>query len=133
MSVFCQYCRMPAELVNASVVYGRPGFGRLWYCEACQAWVGVHKTGGHDRPMGTLANAELRGLRNRAHRAFDPLWEAAMRKKGYKKNEARRRAYKWLAGKMGIENIDDCHIGLFGSSQCLAVIEICSSIRITKS
>lgn len=93
----------------------------VWYCEPCNAWVGVHK--GTDKPLGRLANAELRELKKEAHKYFDPLWEMKM-KQGYKKGHARAKAYKWLAGEMGIDG-KLCHIGMFDEDQCGRVIEIC--------
>lgn len=85
-------------------------------CFNCGAYVGCHK--GTIKPLGTLANEELRGLRNQAHSSFDPIWQTRKMK--------RRQAYKWLAEKLGISE-KDCHIAKFNKEKCLKVIQICES------
>jgi len=74
------YCRAAALLVSGAVLYPhREDLAELkfWQCEPCKAYVGCHRAGvGHgdgSKPLGTLANEELRRARNRAHAAFDPL------------------------------------------------------------
>lgn len=72
----CPYCKAPTRIVDAQVVYRRPGFGRLLICStypACDAYVGLHS----DRTdaKGSLARGPLRRLRRKCHDLFDPLWE----------------------------------------------------------
>lgn len=67
----------------------------------------------------------------KAHAAFDPLWEAKLRKRRkergpeYKKVYARGSGYKWLAGQLGIPR-KECHIGMFDVDMCKRVVEICA-------
>lgn len=84
------------------------------------AYVGVHK--GTDKPLGRLANAELRYWKRAAHAAFDPLWKYG-RFKGF-----RDVAYGWLAKRMGLP-MELTHIGMFDVDQCKKVIQICQNER----
>jgi hypothetical protein len=125
MPVPCPYCEQPCQLVTGDKIYpGRDDLSgkKFWRCYPCRAYVGCHP--GTERPLGTPARANLRAARNRAHASFDPLW------KSLKKKNARKRAYKWLAEQMGIENVGrDCHIGLFDQAQCAQVVEICEQTK----
>ncbi len=63
----CGYCQSPAVLCDASAVYGPKfeGKGNVWACAnypECDAYVGA-AAGLQPIALGTLANAELRGLR----------------------------------------------------------------------
>ncbi len=65
----CPYCNTPSVLCDASAVYGPKfeGKGNVWACAnypECDAYVGA-AAGLQPTPLGTLANAELRGLRKR--------------------------------------------------------------------
>lgn len=121
----CPYCGKVAELVGGDVIYPhRPDLSskRFYSCESCKAYVGTHyKTG---EPFGTLANAQLREMRKRAHASFDPIW------KGETRRVSRTTAYNWLRGKMGLRR-EDCHIGMFTEKQCLRVIEVCEERKAT--
>jgi len=103
--------------VNSNVVYGR-SYGMIYLCRPCDAYVGVHK--GTDKPLGRLADKELRYWKMAAHEAFDPIWQS----KAMKRNEA----YKWLAGCMGLKP-KETHIGMFDVQQCKKVIKICNDER----
>jgi hypothetical protein len=94
----------------------------IYLCRPCKAWVGVHK--GTDKPLGRLANKELREWKIKAHAAFDPLWKAKM-SQGHSKKSARNSGYAWLAEQMGIPR-EACHVGMFDVEQCKRVVEICS-------
>lgn len=112
--IYCDYCGKPAELVDSSVIYGRSYGHKMYLCRSCNAWVGCHK--GTDKPLGRLANAELRRWKMAAHDAFDPLW-----KHGQFPN--RRAAYTWLAEQMQLP-VHLTHIGMFDVDQCKEVIII---------
>lgn len=121
----CSYCGQPARLVDGSWVYPhRPDLKSkvFWMCDPCNAWVGCHrakKDGGRGDgtlPLGRLANAQLRKLKQEAHKVFDPLW-----RNGPFRN--RTMAYRWLAQQLQI-SYADCHIGLFDDTTCQRVINI---------
>jgi hypothetical protein len=124
VEVECPYCGKLATLVDSAVIY-KKSYGMIWLCQPCQAWVGVHKDDGKNRPLGTLADASTRHARSMAHKRFDPIWQSFLGK-GRSKNKARGEVYAWLAKELGIE-IKDCHIGLFDLKTCVRVIEICAT------
>ena len=121
----CEYCTGQAVLLK----FGQEGYpysrayGPVWMCVPCQAWCGCHP--GTDRPLGRLANAELRLAKQAAHAAFDPLWQRKIRKEKCSKNKARNAGYRWLADQLGIP-VEKTHIGEFNPAQCAAVVEVCS-------
>ena len=120
--VTCPYCNNPAKLVTGEVVYPHRddlSFNKFWHCAPCGAYVGCHHPG--DRPLGRLANAELRKAKKEAHAAFDPLWVN-------KKFATRKLAYKWLANKLNID-AHHCHIGAFDVETCAMVIVLCNKKR----
>jgi len=123
-SIICSYCGNYAKFVadGGRLYQSRTNYGPVWVCEPCTAWVGCHP--GTTWPLGRLANAKLRRLKIEAHKEFDPLWSAKMRRTKCSKSEARSAAYAWLAKQLGISG-PECHIGLFDESQCERVIEIC--------
>ena len=120
------YCGVGAVLfLNSGRFYGSRDFGPVWACEPCKAWVGTHKNSHGHRPLGRLANKELRVAKILAHHTLDALWHRKMVRDHVRKKEARTAAYKWLAEQMQIER-RDCHIGMFDIAQCDRVIEICA-------
>jgi hypothetical protein len=115
----CPYCRKPSKRVSGKEVYPhRPDLGgkRFYLCSPCGAWVGCHERTGE--PFGRLANAALRRAKQRAHAAFDPIWENGPMDRG--------EAYAWLASELGIAP-EDCHIGLFDEARCLEVVKLCDA------
>ena len=126
----CPYCKKQAPLVESAVAYGGRDYGRLvYYCEGCDASVGCHA--GTMKPLGSMANAELRRLRVAVHRVFDPIYEklhAARQRKDpkYSKSKARRDCYARLAQRMGMR-AEACHIANFDVDQCKRAIEIIRS------
>lgn len=123
----CPYCGNASRLCDSSAVYGGRSYGPIYLCAPCDAWVGCHD--GTTKPLGRLANAELREWKKKAHAAFDPLWERKLEirraERGrYPKGRARGSGYKWLAERLGISR-EDCHIGMFDVEQCKRVVQIC--------
>ncbi len=121
----CDYCGGIAELVTGRAVYPLRSdlWNKMFYrCAPCDAWVGCHP--GTVRPLGRLANAELRRWKGLAHAIFDPLWRRKMQKEKCRKADARGKAYQWLAAQMEIEP-ELCHIGMFDVEKCRQVVRIC--------
>lgn len=113
--VYCDYCGRRAEYVDSAEIYHGKSYGMIYLCRPCRAYVGVHD--GTNKPLGRLADAELREWKKRAHAAFDPIWQQGrFRKK-------RNKAYAWLAEKMGLTK-EETHIGMFDVPQCKQVIQI---------
>lgn len=124
MSVNCDYCGKPAEQVTGKEIYPhRPDlFHKTFYrCVPCRAYVGCHP--GTTRPLGRLANAQLRAAKSAAHAAFDPIWKGGHKKRGS--------AYAWLADQLGIPQ-EKCHIGMFDVDACQRVVQACMAFNPTK-
>lgn len=117
-AVVCDYCGNKAARVTGREIYPhRPDlYGKRFYqCSPCGAYVGCHPGG--DKPLGRLANAELRAAKVRAHAAFDPIWKSG--------GMNRSKAYAWLAKELGIKP-GDCHIGMFTTDMCARVVSVCT-------
>ena len=128
VEVACPYCCTLAVLVDGKEIYPhRPDLAHLpfWLCAPCSAYVGCHP--GTQRPLGRLANRELRQWKQRAHAAFDPLWKPGPMKK-FKK---RWQAYAWLAHAMQIST-QECHIGMFDIARCKRAIHHSDALRSTQ-
>lgn len=118
LTPICNYCGNFSEKVTGKEIYPhrKDLFHMTFYSCNCQlggAYVGCH--GSSDKPLGRLANAELRKAKSAAHRAFDQLWRSKLLK--------RQEAYKWLAKQMNKTGAD-CHIGMFDISECQKVVEL---------
>ena len=103
----CPYCTAPVHCVEA-------GGRATWECTKCDARVGCHPNS--TRPLGTLADEDLREARMKVHRAFDPMWQSG--------RMSRREAYKWLAKRMRLSE-DEGHIGMFDRKRCRAALHVC--------
>ena len=111
----CRYCGSPVVYTSNAEIYGREyGEGKCYLCRNCRAFVGVHP--GTDRPLGTLANEELRRYRKTAHYWFDQIWQKPLR------ITTRYKAYGWLAHYLGLDR-SQTHIGLFEKEECVKVVK----------
>lgn len=120
--VKCDYCGRDAKLVGGKAIYPhRRDLYRLsfWRCEPCDAHVGVHKNSDSLKPLGRLANKQLRKWKQAAHASFDPLWRS--------KKMSRRGAYSFLSEKLGI-HFKKCHIGMFDEDMCKSTVIICEQV-----
>lgn len=118
----CPYCNRRPFLVTGEAIYPhRPALYHLkfWQCAPCDAYVGCHAPdkgyGDGTRPLGRLANAELRAAKRAAHAAIDPYWRMGR----LRRNEV----YAILAVWMGLEK-GKAHIGEFDIEQCKRATEI---------
>jgi len=113
----CPHCASKVFIDTNALIYGRP-FGEWpWalMCTGCDSYVGLHPFTGI--PLGTLATKPMRDARKRAKDAFNPLWQDG--------GMTRTEAYAWLAGELGIAEVEKCHIGWFDVKQCEAVVRAC--------
>ena len=130
-TITCPYCNQPAQLVTGTTIYPRrPDLASMKFhqCAPCDAYVGCHKAGAYmvvagkkvvsdgTLPLGRLADADLRRAKQRAHAAFDPIWQG--------RAMGRKDAYAWLAKQMHLK-ADEAHIGEFDVAQCGRVVEAC--------
>lgn len=112
----CPFCRSSVSLVDSVKVYHR-SYGFIYLCDRyprCDALVSCHP--GSNKPLGTLADRELRQWRSLAHRQFDPLWQSGI-------FTSRQAAYKWLARAMGLPPALT-HIAMFDIRQCQRAIAV---------
>ncbi|TSE03352.1 zinc-finger-containing protein [Aquimarina algiphila] len=111
----CPYCKSTTEVVSETDVYGKQFKGRsMIRCRNltnCGAYVGCHEDG---RPLGRLANRQLRTYKREAHKWFDKLWR--------EKYMERSEAYEKLADYLELPD-EYTHIGMFQEKTCLKVIK----------
>ena len=113
----CPYCGAEAHKVTGKEIYPhrKDLYSKKFYqCKPCDAYVGCHPNS--DKPLGRLANADLRRAKMAAHAAFDPIWKSG--------NKSRSKAYSWLAEAMKLTP-DKCHVGMFDVAQCEQVVALC--------
>jgi len=75
IQVFCPYCGKEAEWVENKAIYGR-NYGKsymCYLCNDCDAYVGCHNN--TRKPLGIMANRELRDWRKKVHAVIDPIWK----------------------------------------------------------
>lgn len=119
---------MEAALVQSQEIYPhRPDLWNrsMWLCE-CGAYCGCHAD--TDQPLGRPAGKATREARMAAHAAFDPLWQAKMRRDSMSKGKARMAGYLWLADQLDLDP-EDCHIGSMTESYARRVVAICRRYR----
>lgn len=119
--VTCAYCNAPAKLVGGKAIYPHRVdlYEKYFYqCSPCNAYVGCHPQ--TTKPLGRLANEELRKAKSATHAAFDPMWKKNKNQRGEK--------YAWLAKELGITK-SECHIGMFDLLTCARTIEICKNFN----
>ena len=122
ITIRCPYCGAKATLRPSSVVYGEraKSGGYLYVCDRypkCDAYVGAHQK--TTRPMGTLANGDLRHKRIEAHKVFDQMWKSGLMTKW--------QAYRWMQGKFAL-NEDQAHIAKFSEYMCDQLIAACNQV-----
>jgi hypothetical protein len=75
-TLICPYCGKEALWCDNKEIYGR-SIGRshmIYYCGRCDAYVGCHNN--TTKPLGTMANKELRQARIKAHDHLDKFWKS---------------------------------------------------------
>lgn len=110
--MICPYCNKEAVWTENKTVYGR-NYGKsvmCYYCKPCDAYVGCHQN--TRKPLGTMANKELREWRKKAHAVIDPLWK----NNGMK----RREVYLMLKRKIGRE----IHVGESDIETCKEICRV---------
>ena len=120
---YCPYCGRRSVLRPAEYVYGANTINisdQLYVCAGypgCNAYVGVHE--GTTKPMGSLANPELRNKRIRAHRAINHIIE-----KGYMSKDD---IYALLSLRLNVPR-KETHIGRFSDYLCEQTILECEKV-----
>ena len=115
--MICPYCNKEAPWVNNKEVYGRQ-YGKsymCYYCKDCDAYVGCHENS--KRPLGIMANKELRSWRQKAHLAIDHWWKVYGKKRSV--------VYGKLATHFDKEYV---HIGESNIEECKKIIEVAPNL-----
>jgi hypothetical protein len=110
----CGACRgHNVALVSGQCIYPhrRDLYHKWFYLCWCGAYVGCHPN--TIQPLGSPADKELRELRMRVHKRFDPLWKGGAL--------SRDEAYSRLAAVLGLSGAD-CHIGMFTKELCVQAL-----------
>ena len=79
--MICPYCNKESEWVENKEIYGR-NYGKsymCYLCKPCNAYVGCHQN--TKKPLGTMANKDLREWRKKAHANIDPVWKSGKMKR----------------------------------------------------
>lgn len=111
----CPFCGHEVVKTSNKEIYGKEyGNGVCYLCRNCKASVGTHPDG---RPLGVLANREMKILKKACHDLFDYVWKTD--------KMPRNTAYEILSEKLQID-IKDCHFGHFDTEKLLQALEILS-------
>lgn len=90
--------------------------GRWFYgCSRFPDCNGILPANENGSPRGRPRTRELQGWRNRAHEAFDPIWQ--------EEHCSRGGAYAWLREVMELTS-DEAHMFEMGVEQCQRVVEL---------
>ena len=113
----CPYCNGKSEIRSLRDVTGSENaMGYVFVCRhypACDSYVKMNEQTG--KPLGTMANKQLRSLRIEAHRQLYRLYADG--------SMSRNEAYEWMASVMNIPR-QEAHIGLFQEYYCRKVIAL---------
>lgn len=67
----------------------------FWMCPDCSNFVGTNNRGEGRKPLGVIANKEMKKIRMQIHAMLDPIWQS---------NRAKRAdLYKKISEKLGYE------------------------------
>lgn len=139
----CDYCDGKVQLRKDVEIFGEDRGRMLWVCEnfpECNTYVKAHaKPEFNYMPIGTLADPNLRKLREDVHQNFDHFWmplDGESFRRIYTvcdnppheidgiKPKPRMVAYWWLANEMDMDYYS-CAISKFNEQQCRQAISIC--------
>jgi len=113
--MICPYCKKEARWCENKEIYGK-NYGvsyMCWLCKDCDAYVGCHQN--TKKPLGSMANQNLRDLRVECHQMFDRLWKDG--------KMTRDQAYRWMQRNMKLPE-ERAHIGELRESGCKWLIKI---------
>ena len=135
--IHCPYCGSLATLRPASVIHGLSDISAGTYLYVCRRWPACDAyVSAHDRthrPMGTLANGDLRHtkqplgtLANGDLRHKRILAHHALHSVQTQLGMNRDQSYRWLQTQMGLPG-DQVHIAKCGDYRCEQIIRICEN------
>lgn len=118
--MICPYCGNEANWVENKEIYGR-NYGKsymMYLCKPCDAYVGCHNNS--KKPLGVMANKELREWRKRVHSLIDPIWRSGKLRRG--------QVYARLSRALGFQY----HTGESDIETCKRVLAIAPEILLNK-
>jgi hypothetical protein len=97
------YCCGCSEKVEPILIFGDEAYPhrkdlynlKFWICEKCLNFVGCHKHGDGDVPLGCIPTKEIKKLRMQIHSLIDPIWKSGKLKRG--------QIYKIMSDKLGFK------------------------------
>lgn len=125
----CSKCGQRAKLVSSVEIYGdnSPSLGYFYLCKCTPEWCYVGCYPNSTKPLGTLADAKLRKLRQQLHTVFSQWWKIPLSSRPCAsdkyKVKLKSKAHAALAKNMLI-NKADCSVALFNEEQCLVALDI---------
>lgn len=115
----CPFCNSDVVFTSNKELYGKEyGNGKCYLCRNCKASVGTHN--GTKRPLGVMANKEMKVLKKACHDLFDYVWKSGKLSRG--------RAYSILANQLDIPQ-KDCHFGHFQTDMLIKSLTILSDSK----
>ena len=114
----CPSCSNEGRLVSGDQIYPhRPDLAhkKFYLCSDCDTFVGCHP--GSIRPLGSMADKELRRIRSQTHDMFDRIWKDH----NHPNHMSRYKAYQWLGTKLGLSSV---HIGESDRDRCMLIQKI---------
>ena len=122
--VICPYCGKKAVLRPASYLYGEKRIftpeTMFYVCSGypdCNAYVSANQK--NHRPLGIMADGELRNLRIKTHRALREIWT-----QGYMTKNS---TYHWLSGKLALPE-KETHVAMFSTYRCRETIRLANEL-----
>lgn len=116
--MICPYCKTEAVWCENKEIYGR-NYGKsfmCYLCKSCGAYVGCHNN--TRKPLGTMANKELREMRMKVHGYIDPLWKTGYYSRGgLYQRISRALGYTYHTGEADIETCRKILSMVFSKSQ----------------
>jgi len=112
--MICPYCKKLAMFVDNTEIYNGTRYGKsymMFYCKICDAYVGTHDND-PKRPLGVMANKELREWRKKSHRIIDSYWKSGDLKRS------------WVYARLMRYFDREIHIGESNIEMCKMIAEI---------
>ena len=96
MKIYCCQCKKDIKPIKVKGALVYPYNTKLqdldfWMCQRCKNFVGCHPNS--TRPLGVIANKEIKQMRIKIHNLLDPIWKSG--------KMSRKEVYKQLSDVLG--------------------------------
>lgn len=116
----CPYCGGKPKYISGNKLYNK-NIGMIYVCENCDAYIGVY--GSTKRPLGRLANSELRKKKQETNYYINAIIQKAV-KKGQHRSEAKKSTLKWLGNNLEVD-VTHMQTNMFDIDLCEETIKLC--------